>query len=177
MAGSKINLASLSDGMPGLTPACGTTLAQAAAVCLEDREHQVGVQLHLGGMKPDVVELEWSAVDEQQRRCYNDPQEATERGACGVAILVVKELTGKLVIERSKKGPGFDYWLGEKDDDNTLFSGLARLEVSGILSGTSSQIDTRLKQKKEQVKPSDHLAPAYIAVVEFGKPIAHLEVK
>jgi hypothetical protein len=125
-------------------------------------------------MQATVFQLEWPSVDDQQRRCYNDLQEATERGAYGVAILVVREVTGKVVVERSKKGPGFDYWLGDGDDD-LLFSGKARLEVSGILSGTASQIAARVKQKKDQIKPSAHLAPGYIAVVEFGNPTAHVE--
>jgi hypothetical protein len=134
------------------------------------------VKLRLDGMKDDVFQLEWSSVDEQQRLCYNDLQEATEWGACGVAILVVKELTGKVVIERSKKGPGFDYWLGE-DDDDLLFYGKARLEISGLLSGSQGEISTRVKQKKNQIKASDHLAPGYVVVVEFGEPTAHVEVK
>jgi hypothetical protein len=87
-----------------------------------------------------------------------------------------KELTGKVVIERSKKGPGFDYWLGE-DDDDLLFYGKARLEISGLLLGSQSKISTRVKQKKNQIKASDHLAPGYVAVVEFGEPTAHVEVK
>lgn len=176
MTGKTINLSSLGEGMPGLTAACGITLAEAAAICLENRAHKVGVKLRLDGLKSDAFQLEWSSVDEQQRRCYNDLQEATERGACGVAILVVKELTGKVVIERSKKGPGFDYWLGETDDD-LLFDGKARLEVSGLLSASSGEIATRVKQKKQQIKPSDHLAPGYVAIVEFGEPTAQVEVK
>jgi len=79
-----------------------------------------------------------------------------------------------VVVERSKKGPGFDYWLGDGDDD-LLFSGKARLEVSGILSGSANKISARFRQKKQQIKPSDHLAPAYVAVVEFGNPTAHVE--
>ncbi len=169
-----INLAALCDGMPGLTPACGTSLAESAAVCLEDREHHVGAILRLTGLKTAAFRIEWPPVDEQQRLCYNDIQEATERGAYGVAILMVREITGKVVVERSKKGPGFDYWIGENDDDS-LFSGKARLEVSGILSGTAAQIDARVRQKKAQIKPSDHLAPGYIAVIEFGSPSAHVE--
>jgi hypothetical protein len=171
-----IDLASLGlgNGMPGLTTACGTMLAESAAVCLENRDHQSGVQLHVSGMKTDVFGLQWPEVDEQQRRCYADLQEATERGAYGVAILVVKELTGKLVVERSMKGPGFDYWIGDGDDD-LLFSGKARLEVSGILAGTRGQIAGRARQKKDQIKSSAHLAPGYIAVIEFGSPIAHVE--
>jgi hypothetical protein len=169
-----LNLGLLSDGMPGLTPAGGTVLAEAAAVCLENQNHQLGVELTLAGMSKSSFQLQWRGVDEQQRRCYNDLQEATERGACGIAILLAKELTGKVVIERSKKGPGFDYWLGD-DDDDLLFAGKARLEVSGILLGSSREIQARVKQKKTQIAPSNHLAPGYVAVVEFSKPTAHVD--
>lgn len=169
-----LNLALLGEGMPGLTPAGGTVLAEAAAVCLEKQNHQLGVELKLAGIAKDSFQLHWASVDDQQRRCHNDLQEATERGACGIAILITKELTGKVVVERSKKGPGFDYWLGDEDDD-LLFTGKARLEVSGILEGTTTEIHARVKQKKAQIAPSDHLAPGYVAVVEFSKPIAHVE--
>jgi hypothetical protein len=173
---SCIDLNSLADGkMPALTSACGRSLAEAAAVCLEDRDHKSGVSLQLTGIQKQKRDLNWSAVTDQQRRCYNDLQEATEKGAYGIAILVVKELTGLVVVERSKKGPGFDYWLGQSDDDD-LFSNKARLEVSGILAGDDSDIKGRTKQKLEQIKPSAKLAPGYVAIVEFSKPTAHMEV-
>lgn len=170
----KINLFALSEGMPGLTSACGTSLAEAAAVCLENRTHQSGVGFHLFGMKAERFPLEWLPVDEQNRRCYGDLQEATERGAYGIAILLIQDITGKVVVERSKKGPGFDYWLGD-EDDGSLFAGKARLEVSGILSGNRAQIQARVNQKKEQIKPSAGLAPGYVAVVEFSAPTACVE--
>jgi hypothetical protein len=173
----KMSLAALSDGMPGLTPACGQLLAEAAAVCLENRNHKTPVRFPRAGLMHNDLHMEWVPVDDQSRRCYADMQEATEWGACGVAILVVKEATGKLVVERSKKGTGFDYWLGDKDDDGLPFAGTSRLEVSGILTGTKSQIDSRIRQKKEQIKPTDHLAHGFVAVVEFGTPIACVESK
>ena len=40
-----IDLSSLREGMAGLTSACGTSLAESAAVCLEDRSHTPGVFL------------------------------------------------------------------------------------------------------------------------------------
>ena len=126
---------------------------------------------------PKDLHLAWRPVDDQQRRCYADMQEATEWGAYAVAILVVKEVTAKVVIQRSKKGTGFDYWLGDDDSDDDPFVGLSRLEVSGILTGTTSQIDSRMKQKKEQIAPTDHVASGLVAVVEFGTPIARLENK
>lgn len=42
----------------------------------------------------------------------------------------------------------FDYWLGQKEDD-IPFEDKARLEVSGILKGTTAQINRRLKEKME----------------------------
>src|SRR5690349_14581170 len=118
----KLHLLALAEGMPGLTVAWGTTLAEAASVCLEERGHQIGIALNLTGLKTGQYPMEWQAVDEQVRRCYNDLQVATELGAYGIAILIIKDITGKVVVERSKKGTGFDYWVGD-EDDNTLFRG------------------------------------------------------
>jgi hypothetical protein len=162
--------------MPGLTSACGTSLAEAAAVCLEERQHRSGVTFHLSGAHAQQFLVQWPPVDDQARRCYNDLQEATERGAYGIAILIVCDITGMVVVERSKKGPGFDYWLGNEDEDGgELFERKARLEVSGILSASRPQVQARVRQKKKQMKPSDRLAPGYVAVVEFGTPIACVE--
>lgn len=176
---ARFNLAALAEGtMPGLSGVYGAQLAEAAAVCLENREHESGVTFHLAGIKAKKFLMEWPTIDDQARRSHNDLQEATERGAYGVAILIVCGLTGMVVLERSAKGLGFDYWLGNTDEDDAgdeLFSKIARLEVSGILSGTRSQAHARVRQKKEQVRPSDHLARGYVAVVEFSTPIACVE--
>jgi hypothetical protein len=161
--------------MPGLSAACGSALAEAAAVCLEHQNHQAGVTLRLRGMKSHTVQLAWPSVDDQKRRSHNDLQEATEYGAMGVAILVTREVTGLVVIERAKKGPGFDYWLGSSDD--SLFQPKARLEVSGILAEDDSIVTARVNQKKRQIAPSDSIATGYVAVVGFRGPVAHVESK
>ena len=174
---ARFNLAALTEGtMPGLNRAAGELLLQAAVVCLENREHRSGVTFHLTGAQPRQFPMDWPPVDAQSRRTHNDLLEATERGACGIAILIVCDLTRMVVVERAAKGGGFDYWLGDEDDDE-LFQGKTRLEVSGILAGSRSQVQTRVRQKKEQMKPSDPLAPGYVAVVEFGTPIACVETK
>lgn len=172
-----LNLASLSNGMPGLTPAGGTVLAEAAAVCLENRSHAQGVLLAVKGEKEADYPLMWVAVDEQQRRCHNDLQEATERGASGIAILLLEEMTGMTVLNRSMKRTGFDYWIGKPGDDSLLFQGKTRLEVSGILQGTHGAVATRVKKKLAQVKPTDKQAPAFVAVVEFGSPKSEVVYK
>jgi hypothetical protein len=124
------------------------------------------------------MHLEWVSVDEQTRRCYADMQEATEWGAAGIAVLVIKEAIGLVVVERSAKGTGFDYWLGsEQNDSGFLFEGASRLEVSGILAGTKGQIESRFKQKKGQMAPTDQVAPGVVAIVEFRTPIAWVDNK
>ena len=172
-----VNLNALGEGMPGLTPASGLRLAEAAAVCFEKENHKSGVRLQKAGIISDDFHVDWPSVDERQRRCYADMQETTEDGACGVAILVVKEVTGLVVIERSRKKTGFDYWIGKNDYEGLPFVGIPRLEVSGILTGTKAELHARVRQKKEQMKPTDHLGGGLVAVVEFGTPIACVESK
>ena len=153
-------------------------MAHCASVCFEDRAHTTGVSLKVVGSANTEFAVLWETVTEVQRRTYNDLEEATEHGAYGVALILLREITGKKAIDRSKKGSGFDYWIGETDDDELIFSNKARLEVSGILSGTDSKIDTRLRTKLDQVKPSDISGfPAYIAIIEFGQPKARVELK
>jgi hypothetical protein len=54
------------------------------------------------------------------------------------------------VVERSRRGTGFDYWLGKKGDNNQLpFQNAVRLEVSGIRKGDDGKIKARAKQKLE----------------------------
>ena len=171
----ELNLECLCAGMPAVTPAFGKALAEAGAVCLDEVGHQNGVELLVTGAHRAKFRLLWPEVTPQMKNCYNDLQDSTENGAYGVAFLLLKHFTDYTVIQRSRKGPGFDYWLGK--EGNPLFQNAARLEVSGILKGTASKIASRVKQKLAQVTPSDGLSPAYIVVVEFGNPASQVVVK
>lgn len=171
----EINLDSLYEGMPAVTPAYGRSLAEAGAVCLDEVGHQSGVEFQVKGLHKTKFRLLWPVVTPQMKNCYNDLQDSTEYGAYGIAFLLLKQLTEYTVIQRSRKGPGFDYWLGK--EDSSLFQDKARLEVSGILKGTASKIATRVKQKLAQVSPSDGTFPAYVVVVEFGSPLSQVAIK
>jgi hypothetical protein len=108
--------------------------------------------------------------------CYADLGEATERGAYGIAILLVMHLAGFKVVQRSVKGTGFDYWLGFADA--LPFQDKARLEVSGILNGNEGVISSRLRIKIEQTRKSDRLnIPAYVVIVEFGNPLSRVKTR
>ena len=131
-------------------------LAQAAVVCLTHQAHTPSVRLVVEGAFTAPFSLSWSEeVTEAKRRFWNDLEEATQQGAYAVAILLLRALTGYTVIERSRKGTGFDWWLGTEDN---LFQGKARLEVSGILRGTTRRLNSRIKARMTQTKQSDNLA-------------------
>jgi hypothetical protein len=164
----KLDLSSLSRGLPALTSAFGTSLAEAAAVCLVDCGHRSGVQLRVDGEFFGSYSVVFHDVTDQMVRCWNDEEVTTECGAYALAILLVVERTEYTVIERSRKGTGFDYWLGTEGD--ALFQRKARLEVSGIRSGDEREIQRRSERKQRQVRPMSNPLPAYVVIVEFGIP-------
>ena len=170
-----LNLRNLRNGFPGMLPSLGDTLAQAGGVCLESQGHVPGVQLQVKGSLKNTYSMDWPEVTEQARKCLNDPNEATEWGAVGVAILLAKNELGYSVMERSRKGTGFDYWIG--DETELPFDRKARLEISGIRKGSNPDVKARVHEKLNQVAQSGHSPTAYVIVVEFGTPLASCEKK
>ena len=192
-----LNLRELdTDDIPGVDRQRGNDLAKAAAVCLEAQKHVPGVQLTVRGMSGSKYPMTWQVVTAQSRRTRADVQEATEDGATGIAILLAILEIGHTIILRSHKTTGIDYWLGNDDsssvslaermitdelqalleDDALIVRG--RMEVSGIFQGSDSEIGTRSKQKLNQTGRSASSAlPAYVIVVEFGRPLAEVSRK
>jgi len=166
----ELALPSLAEGCVAITKHFGGALAEAAAVCLHEEKHQSPVTIVLNGKYPGTLLLTWPPVTDQMVRGNADPQYATELGAYGIAILVVKYAGGFAVIQRSVKGTGFDYWLGAAFDAPP-FQSKARLEVSGIRSGDDDTVRARVRTKEKQTKQSDDTQlSALVVVVEFGKP-------
>ncbi len=173
----KLNLYELKSQTYVPSPRVSDCYAEAAAVCLENQSQEKGVEINVIGDVEATLELSWEEVSQQARDSWNDLQEATEYGATCIAILLVQTLTDMRVTRRSPKRTGFDYWLGDKNDDFP-FQDKARLEVSGILKGTTAQINQRVKEKIEQTKRSDVLdLPAYIVVVEFSTPVCKIVIR
>lgn len=174
-----LNLQSLNQGLPAIIPAFGAAIAEAGAICLTDEDHAPGVALEVEGEFSTRFQLDWQPVTEQARRCWSDEEYTTEQTAYGIAFLLILQLTDLTVIERSRKGTGFEYWLGSQDSTATLpFQRMARLEVSGIRKGNRSQINARVKQKTEQTGASDAEGlPAHIIVIEFSRPISIVSAK
>jgi hypothetical protein len=146
-------------------------LVQSAVLCLEGQGHKSGVLLTVQGAFSAAFRLLWSMdVTEAMRRYWNGPDEAAEQGAYALALLMLRALAGLTVLERSRKGTGFDWWLASEDN---LFQAAARLEVSGMMRGSARRVNARLKERVAQTERSDPSGlTAYIAVVEFGRPAA-----
>ncbi len=126
---TKLDLCELQKGLPAITPAFGAALAEACAVCLTDQNHQPGVELQVTGELTGTFELYWPTVTAQMQRCWNDQEYTTEQAAYGIALLLLSRLTDFTVVERSRKGTGFDYWLGKSTDSSELpFQKSMRLE-------------------------------------------------
>jgi hypothetical protein len=165
-------LASIAKGHPGLTLEKAAALVQAAAVCLHENGHRSGVALKVVASPPSAHALEFDAPTAKAKRAHDDLQEATEDGAMAVAIAVVTRVTKHRVVLRSRKGTGFDWWLGPRAG---VFE--ARLEVSGILHGPG-EVNGRVKDKLKQMTPTDAGGlPGYAAVIEFGTPQAAIVEK
>ena len=176
-----LSLTELAAGIPALTSALGSMLAEAASVCLNVQGHEAPCLLDIQ-FKTQQYQfyLHRMEVSISMLRAYRDLQEATEFGACGVAILLAREVLGYTAIERSAKGTGFDYWLGtisEANDAAEPFERKARLEVSGILQGEEDVVEARVREKVRQTMRSAGEYPACVIVVEFGRPLARMEMK
>lgn len=170
-----LDLNDLAAGLPAITPAFGMALAEAGGVCLESQGHSQGDLLHVMGVYDTKYFLAWPPVTNQAQRCWNDPEVATEHGAVGLAVLLAKNEIGYTVIERARKGTGFDYWMGDETD--VPFQSKARLEVSGIRCGSKLDVRTRVKQKLNQTSKSDGTLSAYVVVIEFSVPLAEVRRK
>ena len=84
----------------------------------------------------------------------------------GIAVLLAQKEIGYTVIERSRKGPGFDSWMGEGVSEP--FQHEALLEISGIRKGCDRDDASQTQaEAKTLTDRSDGSLPAFVIVVEF----------
>ena len=156
-----------------LSPVRCADFSEAAAVCLDHQNHHQNTSLKVRGDLEGQFELIWKEVTQQMRDSREDMDYTIESGAYCIAMLVIEKMTGLKVVKQSQKRTGFDYWLGGNEIYGMQHK--ARLEVSGILKGSKSQINQRLNEKMKQTEKSDNLnLPAYLVIVEFSRPIVKI---
>jgi hypothetical protein len=167
MTSAILHLHDIHEYHPGLTPVIAAHLLEGCVVTLHRKTYRDGQALQLEGDHEQVLLLSWSAaVDQRTEDAWADQDYATEHGAVCLAVLLTYHLTGKKVIRRAVKKSGVDYWVG--DVKAGLFVGLARLEVSGLFTGTTGQFKRRFRDKLKQTSQSDATGlPAFVSITEF----------
>ena len=164
----QLDLGRLAHGCPpGVTPAMGQFAAEAASVVLEHNRHTSGVSMQVVASRPRHYKVIWPNLHTDAVRTHNDLPAAAEQGAYGIAFLLAEELTSFSIIERSRKGTGFDYWVGS--GGTYPFEKAARIEVSAIIKNAGA-VEARVKAKLKQTDRSAGRLPAFVVVVEFGQP-------
>ena len=150
--------------------------AESASVVFESMGLEEDLTGQVEGDSSAKVRIRRLPVTTEMRRTYGDLDDATEDGAYGLAIWLVPLLSDYKCYSRSNKGTGFDYWLIDKwathspeDELNFITESDARMEVSGIRKGSRAQLNSRVKQKKDQLSLSDLGGkPGYVFVVEYS---------
>ncbi len=160
---------------PDLTQNWSDERFDACLVCLDYNKHQSGIVLNIIGVAEEDLTLTWTAeVTDKLIRTWRDIQEATEKGAEGMVVLLLKKYTPYKIIERAAKGTGIDYWLSEKMS-LLPFQHAARLEVSGQIGKDDARYRAKILQKQRQTQQSDYTKlPVYVAIIEFATPKAIL---
>jgi hypothetical protein len=103
-----INISQLKNGLPTISSAFGAVCAEAAVFCLEQNSHQALDCILECSSNIETADnnykLTWDKPDLRINETYGDPQEATEYGATGIALLLAIKLTNHNTLERSMKG-------------------------------------------------------------------------
>jgi hypothetical protein len=141
----------------------------AARVCL-DRHHSPPAYFFIEFEDHDdlTVEISWLPADDELRAGWANYLDATEAGACAVALAVAERVTGLVAVSRAYTGSGADYFLGPVGESMADLETCLRLEISGLDRGTRSAVATRLRQKLSQAERGESDVPAIAIVVGFS---------
>lgn len=154
-------------------------LLGATKYCLEKNSHTPGVVADIKGDLTGGIRFKWESVTDRERNTYGDPDTATEKGAEGIAFIIVDRFTDYKVGQQSFVGTGFDFYLVPKGSESTLMSlceDYIKLEVSGIdKKSPTNRVETRIKKKSKQAATVKDGKEFYAIVPEFGDPM--VEVK
>ncbi len=120
------------------------------------------------------VELRWTEPDTRLVRAYRNAVQATENGACALALGAAELRVGLVTIGQALAESGGDYYLvpagAEATDDPDLNldrDDVVLFEVSGIDLDDEAKMTRRLREKIEQVRAQGWSKPAMAGVVGF----------
>jgi hypothetical protein len=162
-----IALDRLHERHPGLTQSLAQSYVEAACVCLA-RHHQPPVVFAIdqAGNKHSRT-VDFLIPDERTRNAYANEIDATEDGAYGLSLAAVESVAGMVAVRRAETLTGADWYIAPEGELLEDLEGCVRLEVSGTLAGSSSDVNRRLQEKVAQAAKGNSNLPAIAAVVGF----------
>jgi hypothetical protein len=147
--------------------------ADAAGVCLS-RHHISPADLTIQN-RTDISsrEISWDIPNERIRRSWANADDATRDGAYCVSLALVEAEFGFVALARAETKTGADYYVGlpETSDLENAF----RLEVSGTDEGDRPVIQSRLKEKLDQLKRGNSNRPGIAIIIGFLEKYALIE--
>lgn len=159
----------------GLKRELTDVFAATAAICMERHHASPTVwSVQFDGGASAEYEVPWRTPMNEDRRSYNNDEEATEPGACGIALAAVEAHLGLVVYARAEPRTGVDFYLLAPRPDrfegmvyDVDHPGLVGLEVSGINHDTDVIMGIRLRAKIQQVRRGRSPYRAIAGVVGF----------
>lgn len=115
------------------------------------------------GEKEDgIVEVIWSGLREDFRKCLNSYQEPvlTEFATLGLACILLRTRANMEITEVCRRGEKVDYWLGDRE---------LLLEVGGLSAGNLEALST---EKKDQLLSNPFECDGYICVAVYASASA-----
>lgn len=162
-----LRIDALENTHPGLSRGVAKGYREAAEVCLS-RHHSPPTELALERHSLLQAIALWQQPDERTKRAWANEIDATEAGACCVALAALELTDGLVAVARAETRTGADYYVaphGAVTEDLELAT---RLEVSGIDDSSAASVKTRLRQKLAQAARGRSSLPAIAAVVGFS---------
>jgi hypothetical protein len=160
---------------PGLAKTLVDAHAAMAGICMQ-RHHRSpkSWSVQIDAEPAEQYDVAWRQPTEQERRSYADDDEATEFGACSLALAAAEAHLGLVAYARAKPRSGVDFYLMATDADVAATvsydydtGSSVGLEVSGIDRDDDAVVSRRLREKVEQIRRGWSPERALAAVVGF----------
>ncbi len=170
----------LDEKVPALTSSFAGLMQEAVVMCMSEYQHLSGVSCDVRDLKEVLTrtQIVWAIeLTDNIVRAFGSATAAAELAGEGIAILAILTMTSYTIIERSIKGTGVDFWLG--DEANTtedVIQREARMEVKGR---TRIEFDKDIRSAvRKGVRQTERSAasklPACVILTEFSRPVIYM---
>lgn len=166
--------------VPALTRSFAGLMEEAIVMCMREHHHLSGIPCDIKDFTEVLARAEIVWVKEftdRIARAFGSTSRAAELAGEGIAILTILAMTDYTIIERSIKGTGVDFWLGNiGSSTEEIVQRAARMEVKGR---TQIESDGKIrsavrKGMKQTVRSAATKLPVCVILTEFSRPVVYM---